>query len=87
MEQFETMISCEGFRYHLIYGQHSYGYYLVNPEWNIGCKMSSCNDTFWNTESLRKTGLTERTVHKIVNTLKENGEYIYEQKKKEDRVY
>lgn len=81
MEQFETMISCEGFRYHLIYGQHSYGYYLVIPEWNIGCEMSDCNDTFWNTESLRKTGLTERTVHKIVNTLKENGEYIYEQKK------
>ena len=87
MEQFETMISCEGFRYHLIYGQHSYGYYLVIPEWNIGCEMSDCNDTFWNTESLRKKGLTERTVHKIVNTLKENGEYIYEQKKKEDRVY
>ena len=87
MEQFETMISCEGFRYHLIYGQHSYGYYLVIPEWNIGCEMSDCNDTFWNTESLRNTGLTERTVHKIVNTLKENGEYIYEQKKKEDRVY
>ena len=87
MEQFETMISCEGFRYHLIYGQHSYGYYLVIPEWNIGCEMSDCNDTFWNTESLRKTGLTERTVHKIVNTLKENGEYIYGQKKKEDRVY
>ena len=87
MEQFETMISCEGFRYHLIYGQHSYGYYLVIPEWNIGCEMSDCNDTFWNTESLRKTGLNERTVHKIVNTLKENGEYIYEQKKKEDRVY
>ena len=87
MEQFETMISCEGFRYHLIYGQHSYGYYLVIPEWNIGCEMSDCNDTLWNTESLRKTGLTERTVHKIVNTLKENGEYIYEQKKKEDRVY
>ena len=87
MEQFETMISCEGFRCHLIYGQHSYGYYLVIPEWNIGCEMSDCNDTFWNTESLRKTGLTERTVHKIVNTLKENGEYIYEQKKKEDRVY
>lgn len=86
MEQFETMISCEGFRYHLIYGQHSYGYYLVIPEWNIGCEMSDCNDTFWNTESLRKTGLTERTVHKIVNTLKENGEYIYEQKKKEDRI-
>ena len=87
MEQFETMISCEGFRYHLIYGQHSYGYYLVIPEWNIGCEMSDCNDTFWNTESLRKTGLTEKTVQKIVNTLKENGEYIYEQKKKEDRVY
>ena len=87
MEQFETMISCEGFRYHLIYGQHSYGYYLVIPEWNIGCEMSDCNDTFWNTESLRKTGLTERTVHKIVNTLKENGEYIYEQKQNEDRVY
>lgn len=86
IEQFETMISCEGFRYHLIYGQHSYGYYLVIPEWNIGCEMSDCNDTFWNTESLRKTGLTERTVHKIVNTLKENGEYIYEQKKKEDRI-
>ena len=86
MEQFETMISCEGFRYHLIYGQHSYGYYLVIPEWNIGCEMSDCNDTFWNTESLRKTGLTERTVHKSVNTLKENGEYIYEQKKKEDRL-
>lgn len=86
MEQFETMISCEGFRYHLIYGQHSYGYYLVIPEWNIGCEMSDCNDTFWNTESLRKTGLTERTVHKIVNTLKENGEYIYGQKKKEDRL-
>ena len=86
MEQFETMISCEGFRYHLIYGQHSYGYYLVIPEWNIGCEMSDCNDTFWNTESLRKTGLTERTVHKIVNILKENGEYIYEQKKKEDRL-
>ena len=86
MEQFETMISCEGFRYHLIYGQHSYGYYLVIPEWNIGCEMSDCNDTFWNTESLRKTGLTERTIHKIVNTLKENGEYIYGQKKKEDRL-
>ena len=86
MEQFETMISCEGFRYHLIYGQHSYGYYLVIPEWNIGCEMYDCNDTFWNTESLRKTGLTERTVHKIVNTLKENGEYIYGQKKKEDRL-
>ena len=48
--------------------------------------MSDCNDTFWNTESLRKTGLTEKTVQKIVNTLKENGEYIYEQKKKEDRI-
>ena len=80
MEQFETMISCEGFRYHLIYGKHSYGYYLVIPEWYIGCEMSDYKDTFWNTESLTKTGLTEKTVQKIVNTIKKHGEITYEQK-------
>ena len=58
-KDYETVISCEGCRYHLIYGKHCYGYYLVIPEWYIGCEMSDYKDTFWNAESLRKTGLTE----------------------------
>ena len=79
-KDYETVISCEGCKYHLIYGKHSYGYYLVIPEWYIGCEMSDYKDTFWNTESLRKTGLTEKTVQKIVNTIKKHGEITYEQK-------
>ena len=79
-KDYETVISCEGCRYHLIYGKHCYGYYLVIPEWYIGCEMSDYKDTFWNAESLRKTGLTGTTVHKIVNTIKNHREITYEQK-------
>ena len=42
--------------------------------------MSDYKDKFWNAESLRKTGLTEKTVQKVVNTIKKHGEIIYEQK-------
>ena len=68
------------YRYHLIYGKHCYGYYLVIPEGYIGCEMSDYKDTFWHAESLRKTGLTEKTVQKIVNTIKMHGKITYEQK-------
>ena len=42
--------------------------------------MSDYKDTVWNAESLRKTGLTEKTVQKVVNTIKKHGEITYEQK-------
>ena len=42
--------------------------------------MSDYKDTFWNAESLRKTGLTGKTVQKIVNTIKNHREITYEQK-------
>ena len=42
--------------------------------------MSDYKDTFWNAELLRKTGLTEKTVQKIVNTIKMHGKITYEQK-------
>ena len=43
-KDYETVISCEGCKYHLIYGKNSYGYYLVIPEWYIGCQMSDYKD-------------------------------------------
>lgn len=52
----EAHISWNGFHFHIIYGKHEYGYYLVIPNFQIGCEMSYYNDRFWNRESLTQAG-------------------------------
>lgn len=68
---FETILNEDGYSYHLIYGKHLYGYYLVIPDWNIGCEMSHYNDVFWNKESLIKAGLSVKKASIISVRLKE----------------
>lgn len=66
----EAVITCNGFRFHIIYGKYQNGYYLVIPTLQIGCDMSYYNDTFWNKESLLRTGLSVQETEIIVEGIK-----------------
>ena len=40
----EAVIESDGESFHIIYGKHNRGYYLVIPNWNVGCEMSDYKD-------------------------------------------
>ena len=66
----EAVITGNGYSFHIIYGKHEYGYYLVIPSEYIGCEMSYCNDVFWNRSSLKKAGLDAYQTEMIVQGIK-----------------
>lgn len=39
-------------RFHLIVGNHSYGNYFCIPDWDVGTKLSTLTELFWNEERL-----------------------------------
>lgn len=66
----EAVITGNGYSFHIIYGKHEYGYYLVIPSEYIGCEMSYCNDVFWNRSALKKAGLDAYQTEMIVQGIK-----------------
>ena len=53
----EAVIESDGESFHIIYGLHNRGYYLVIPNWNVGCEMSDYKDIMWNREAISRTGI------------------------------
>lgn len=63
---YEVVLQGDGNKYHLIYSKYQSGYYLVIPEWFIGCEMSTYNDIVWNRGAIKRAGLNERETETIV---------------------
>lgn len=67
---YEAVITGNGNSFHVIYGKHEYGYYLVIPGEYIGCEMSYYTDVFWNRSALKKTGLDTYQAETIAQGIK-----------------
>lgn len=67
---FETNINANGFFHLVIYGKHANGYFCCIPDWGVGCEMAEPNDTWWNSESLCKTGMYESEAKIIAQEIK-----------------
>lgn len=67
---FETNIAANGYNHLVIYGKHVNGYFCCIPDWNVGCEMAEPNDTYWNYQSLCKTGLNQSDAKIIVQEIK-----------------
>lgn len=74
----EAIVESDGESFHIIYGLHSRGYYLVIPNWNVGCEMSDYKDIMWNRESISRTGISKRQSLNIAQRIKELCERFYE---------
>ena len=58
----EAVIESDGESFHIIYGKHNRGYYLVIPNWNIGCEMSDYQSTSFNCTKQYSSSLTTPTI-------------------------
>ncbi len=75
---FEAEVEARGSSFHILFGRHAYGNYIVIPNWNIGTELSRLSDVFWNTERLRQYGgkISRVDVCSISYALSELGKYI-----------
>ena len=73
----EAVIESDGESFHIIYGKHNRGYYLVIPNWNIGCEMSDYKDIMWNSSSIQRSGLNKKQSLNIAERIIELYERFY----------
>ena len=73
----EAVIESDGESFHIIYGKHNRGYYLVIPNWNIGCEMSDYKDIMWNSSSIHRSGLNKKQSLNLAERIKELYERFY----------
>ena len=73
----EAVIESDGERFHIIYGKHNRGYYLVIPNWNVGCEMSDYKDIMWNNSSIQRSGLNKKQSLNVAKRIKELYERFY----------
>ena len=73
----EPVIESDGESFHIIYGKHNRGYYLVIPNWNVGCEMSDYKDIMWNSSSIYRSGLNKKQSLNIAERIKELYERFY----------
>ena len=48
---FEAILEGNGSSFHVIAGPQIHGMFLCIPDWQVGCELSSLEDTFWNQSS------------------------------------
>lgn len=63
-------VDADGFNFTVIYGRYENGHFCCIPNHGIGCDMSSPTDTFYNTEALRRQGLSTEAAKAIVEAIK-----------------
>lgn len=73
---YEADFEIDGFSYHLIFGPQINGWFLCVPNWNIGAELAHPSDTFWNFESISRSGTKKSTAHYISEALSEIIEFI-----------
>lgn len=78
----EAVIESDGESFHIIYGLHNRGYYLVIPNWNVGCEMSDYKDIMWNKQAISRTGISNKQSLTIARKIKELYERFYEYENK-----
>lgn len=74
----EAIVESDGESFHIIYGKHSRGYYLVIPNFNAGCEMSNYKDIVWNKEAISRMGINKKQSLTIAKRIKELCEMFYE---------
>lgn len=67
----EAIIESDGESFHIIYGKHKGGYYLVIPNFNVGCEMSNYKDIVWNKEAISRMGINKKQSLTIAKRIKE----------------
>ena len=73
----EAVIESDGESFHIIYGKHNRGYYLVIPNWNVGCEMSDYKDVMCNSSSIHRSGLNKKQLLNVAERIKELYERFY----------
>ena len=74
----EAIVESDGESFHIIYGKHNRGYYLVIPNWNVGCEMSDYKDIMWNRQAISRAGISRKQSLNIAQRIKELCERFYE---------
>jgi len=61
---FEAVLEGNGSSFHVIAGPQIHGMFLCIPDWQVGCELSTLEDTFWNSEQLRShlSAIDTRTI-------------------------
>lgn len=74
----EAIVESDGESFHIIYGKHNRGFYLVIPNWNVGCEMSDYKDIMWNRQAISRAGISRKQSLNIAQRIKELCERFYE---------
>lgn len=67
----EFTVETDGFSYLVIYGKHVNGGFCAIPNHGIACEMSAANDTFYNYEALKHSGINETDAKAIAAAILE----------------
>lgn len=73
---YEANLSYNGSSYHLLFGRHSFGWFLCIPNHRIGVELAEPSDFFWNRANLQHTGVPAGEAKAIADALKELSLYI-----------
>ena len=64
----EASIQANGWDFHVIIGEHSFGRYICIPNWDAGSELASLDDYFWNRERLSSHTKLGKTNAMIIAT-------------------
>lgn len=66
----EIEVDTNGWTFHVLVGEYSYGRYICIPNWNVGSEFSRLDDEFWNDERLcNYTNLHQDNVKAVVRAV------------------
>ena len=51
---YEATINGRGSHFHIVTGEHRYGYFICIPNHDVGCELATYDDLFWNYEQLSR---------------------------------
>lgn len=64
----EIEVQANGWTFHVLTGEHTYGRYICIPNWDIGTEFAGPDEMYWNNERLRShTGLHPDNVAAVVS--------------------
>ena len=67
----EFTVETDGLSYLVIYGQHINGGFCAIPNHSIACEMSVPEDTYYNYEALKRSGISENDARSIAAAILE----------------
>ena len=78
---FEVPVNANGSYFLVIYGKHVNGGFCCIPNRDLGCEMSTPDDTFYNFEKLINAGLNEPDAKAVALAIKQASEEVSRDKR------